>query len=245
MRSSKKYAFQFPLTTLLCSFLLVQCKNKIPLERVVLKDKTEWSGEIVRVDSLQIALKISRSEKKVFDWKNIQRIDNVAQRSWFIGYQLGVGQVPYYSMLRYEPMEANGIGFQLKLGKTKNGNGLRYLYFSQHAGIPFSVRKWGWGFQRYLLAHEHAMSGLFAGTEMGWMKPQFNNGNQFYLEPLVGYDRQWSKRMSAFARLSMQWNVLNQNPKWGVSISFGLNFLLQDWDRHYQVLNSQHRLWYK
>jgi len=245
MLSSKEYVFQYPLTLLIFSMFFAQCKNKMPLEKVVLKDKTEWSGEIVKVDSVHIALKISRAEKKIFDWKDIQRIDNVAQRSWFIGYQLGGGHVPYYSMFRHESMEANGIGFQIKVGKTKNGNSLRYFHFSQNAGIPFSVRKWGWGFQRYLLGNDQAKRGLYAGSDMGWMKPQFNNGNQFYLEPFAGFDWQWSKRLRTFAKVGMQWNVLNQNPAIGASINIGLNFLLQDWDRHYQVLNTQHRRWYK
>jgi hypothetical protein len=238
---------KFLNTSLLLALALffVQCKNKRPLEKVVLKDKTEWSGEIVKVDSVQVALKISRSEKKVFDWKDIQRVENVAQRSWVFGYQLGYGHIPYYSMFRGESMSANGIGFQCKLGKTKNGNSIRYFHFAQNTGIPFSVRKWGWGFQRYLLGDDQARQGLYAGSDVGWMKPQFNNGNQFYLEPFVGYDGQWSKRLRTFAKVGMQWNVLNQNPAIGVSISIGLNFLLQDWDHHYEILNTQHRRWYK
>ena len=233
--------------SLLCLILplfLVQCKSKRPLEKVVLKDKTEWSGKVVEVDSVQLSFQVSKSEKKVFQWRDIDQVKNIAQRTWLIGYQLGYGNAPYYSMFRGEAMESSGVGFQLKLGKTKNGNSLRYFHFAQQAGTPFAVRKWGWGFQRYLVGNEHSKKGVFAGMEMGLMIPQFNNGNQFYTEPFAGYDWQWSKRLRTFAKVGMQWNVLNQNPKVGASFQVGLYFLLQDWDRHYQLLNSQHKRYY-
>lgn len=233
------------LMLLVLALFFVQCKNKKALEKVVLKDKTEWSGQIVKVDSVQIALKVSRAEKRVFDWNQIQRVENIAQRSWVVGYQLGYGHIPYYSMFRRESMSANGIGFQLKIGKTKNGNSLRYFHFAQNTGLPFAVRKWGWGFQRHLIGNDQARNGIFAGMDIGWLKPQFNNGNQLYAEPFAGHDWQWSQRLRTFVKASMQWNVLNQNPSLGWAFQIGLNFLLQDWARHYQVLNTQHRLWYK
>ena len=227
------------------AFFAIGCRVHRPEERIFLKDKVVIKGNIVKVDSLQMMVELSPKESRTFLWEQVDSIQGIRFPSLFIGYQLGYAHVPYFSMFRNESIQNRNIGFQLKLGRAVNGNSLRYLHFSQTPGNPFQVRKWGWGFQRYMLGSYLGPKSIFAGADIGLMKPQYNNGNQLYLEPFIGWDYQWNRHLRAFAKCTTQWNVLNRNPKLGWGVQAGLVIVFRDFNKHYQVLNQQHRLWYK
>ena len=227
------------------AFLAFGCRVYKPNEKVFLKDKVVLKGNIVKVDSVQMRVELSPKESRTFPWEQVDSIQGIRFRSLFIGYQLGYSHIPYFSMFKNESMQNRNIGFQLKMGRTVNGNSLRYLHFSQTPGNPFQVRKWGWGFQRYLLGSYLGPKSIFAGAEIGLMKPQYNNGNQVYMEPFIGWDYQWNQHLRAFAKCTTQWNVLNRNPKLGWGVQAGLVIIVRDFKKHYRVLNDQHRLWYK
>jgi hypothetical protein len=217
--------------------------KRLLTDEVVLKDENSHTGTIIKSDSNSIRLKQIDESIRVIPWNTIDTVQGKKLKTLWLGLNTGYYKVPYFSVFRNESFAAENLGFQFKGGYALRGNKLFYLHLSSVKGKPYSVTKFGFGFQRYLGNTGYLKkNAFFTGGEANLMNVEYNNGPQFTLEPFTGYERKLNEHMRIHFKLGIQFNFSNKNNSAGVNTTIGIHFMRRNFKKYYHTLNTEHRL---
>ena len=159
---------------------------------------------------------------------------------------MGYYNTPYFSVFRNEPMAGQAFGIQFKLGFALRGNKLLYTHLTHSPATPYSITKFGMGYQKYLGKTTYqTKNSYFWGSEFNFMGVKYNNGAQTTLEPFTGYERKINPTIRVHCKLGLQFNIANKNKQTGVNFTIGIHFMRRNLTRYYETLNSEHRLLHK
>lgn len=226
-------------------FVVTGCFNsrKLVTDEIVFKDGNSQTGTILQCDSTSIRLKKMDESVITIAWENIDTIQGKKLKTLWIGSNYGYYKAPYFSVFRNEAMTAKSIGMQHKIGMAYRGNKLYYLGLTIIPSKPYTVTKFGFGYQQYLGATTYiGKQSFFVGGEFNLMNAKYNNGSQVTLEPFSGYEYRCTPQLRLSFKLQLQFNLANKNSQTGISTTIGIHFLRRNFKRYYQSLNHEHRL---
>ena len=234
--------------SLFCIFLLAGCINQRRLitDEIVFKDGNSQTGTIIQVDSANIRIKKMDESINIIPWASIDTIKGKKLKTFFGGVNMGVYKTPYFSVFRNESITPTSFGMQYKVGFALRGVKLYYLNLTIIPAHPYSITKFGLGYQYYMGQSTYLRkSAFFIGTEANLMGVQYNNGPQLTFEPFTGFERKLSERIRLHAKLGMQFNMSNKNNQTGLNFTIGIHFMRRNLTRYYTTLNTEHRKLHK
>lgn len=227
------------------TLVIVACNNyrKLRTDEIVFKDGSSQIGTIIKCDTAKLELKKMDESLSIIDWSNVDSVRGKKLKSIFIGANFGYHNIPYFSVFKNEKMEAKSFGMQYKIGIAYRGNKLVYFHLSYAPAKPYSVRKIGFGFQKYLFSSNYLnKQSYFTGIEINLLKAKYNNGPQTTLEPFIGFEKKINEHFRINIKLALQVNIANKNSDTGVNITFGLQAIKRNFNKYYTYLNSCHQL---
>jgi hypothetical protein len=234
------------LVCLLSMILLLSgCMSykKFLTDEIVLKDGNSQTGTIIKVDSAIIKIRQVDESIRIIPWQAVDTIQGKKLKTFWIGTNIGYYKVPYFSVFRNEPFAAENVGFQIKAGITLRGTKLFYFQIGYVNGKPYSVTKYGFGFQRYLGASTYLRkNAFFTGAELNFMNVEYNNGPQITMEPFTGFERKLNEHLRIHFKLGLQFNLANKNSNAGINTTIGIHFMKRNFKKYYNTLNNEHRL---
>ena len=225
--------------------LLTGCVNfrRLLVDEVVLKDKNSVTGTILKSDSIDLKIKKTDESITIIPWTNVDTVQGKKLKTLFLGLNVGYYNAPFFSVFKNEAMAAKGFGMQYKLGFAMRGRRLYYINLSYVAGKPYSLSKFGPGYQRYFKKGNYIRDKcFFIGTEFNFMKAQYNDGRQFTFEPFGGFEKKIGEQLRLHVKLGLQFNLANKNNATGASLTIGLHFMKRNFKKYYDVLNTERRL---
>jgi hypothetical protein len=244
MFSIKNY-FPYFIGFLFITALLASCSNykKLITDEIVLNDGNSQTGTIIKCDSASLKLKKIDESTSVIYWKNIDTIQGKKLKTLWFGFNVGYYNTPYFSVFRNEAITAKQFGTQYKIGLAMRGTKLYYLHLTYSPAKPYSVTKFGIGYQRYLGNSTYLKrTTFFIGSEFNLMNVKYNNGAQTTLEPFTGFEKKMNEHLRLQAKLGFQINLANKNNQTGVNLTIGIHFMKRNFKKHYNTLNNQHQL---
>ena len=234
-----------PFKIVVLFFFLSSCNNhkKLIVDEVILKDQNSVTGTIKQADSSGVKImKMDESQVKIM-WSDIDSIVGKRYKTYWEGVNLGYYNVPYFSTFRNEAMAGRSLGLQFKYGKAVRGKFMQYIALTVVPAKPYSINRFGVGFQRYIKKAAYINAhGFFWGMEYNFMNAKRNNGLQMSLDPFGGYDHKLNDQLRLHGKFALQFNVANKNNSAGVNLTVGITFLNRNFKQHYKTLNKQHRL---
>ncbi len=243
----KKLSFPF-FYSLLTILLLSGCINQRRLitDEIVFKDGNSQTGTLIHCDTSEIKIKKMDESINIIPWATIDTIQGKKLKTFFCGINMGVYKAPYFSVFRNESITPTSFGMQYKVGLAMRGVKLYYLHLTIIPARPYSITKFGLGYQYYIgqgtYIRKHA---FFIGTEANLMGVEYNNGPQMCFEPYTGFERKLNERMRLHAKLGMQFNMSSKNKQTGINLTIGVHFMRRNLTRYYTTLNSEHRMLHK
>ena len=243
----KNYLKHF-LFAFLCTLVFTGCINykRLLTDEVVLKDGNSQTGTILKTDSSTIKLEKIDESISIIPWSTIDTIQGKKLKTIWGGMNIGYYNIPYFSVFRNEPFTGNALGVQYKVGMAFRGNKLVYTHLSYSPAKPYSITKFGVGYQKYL-GHSTYLkkNAFFWGSEFNFMNVKFNNGTQTTLEPYTGFERKLNERIRLHFKFGLQFNLANKNNQTGVNFTIGAHFLKKDFKKEYETLNKEHKFYRK
>lgn len=230
--------------TVLCLFLTgcINYKKNIT-DEIVLKDGNSHTGTILQCDSAKIRLQKIDESLLIISWADINVIQGKKFKTLWVSADLGYFKSPYFSVFRNEALTAENMGFQFKGGIALRSKKLFYIQLIVIPSKPYSVTKFGLGYQKYLSTGSYlSKNAFFAGTEFNLMNAQRNNGPQITWEPFGGVEKKLNEQLRIHFKLGLQFNLANKNNKTGVNMTIGILYVKRNFKKYYDVLNSQHRI---
>lgn len=243
MRMLSKFKLSTITAIVIC--LSQSCINhkRLIKEEVVLNDSNSVTGTIFYTDSTKLKLKRIDESTTIVKWSDVDTIIGKKFSTFFLGFNTGIYNSPYFSVFRNESYPGSGAGMQLKLGWGLRGTKMYYFHYSYNSASPYNVKKFGLGFQRYVYGNYTTKRNcFFVGSDLNAMAIRYNNGLQFTFEPYSGFERKLNEQLRLHIKLGMQFNLANKNNQSGVNFSVGLHFLKKNYKKYYTSLNSNHRL---
>lgn len=240
----KKY-FNSAVFLFLLAMILTSCSNykKLITDEVVLKDGNSQTGTIIQCDTANLKLLKSDESKLIIPWANVDTIQGKKLKTLWLGVNLGYYRVPYFSVFRNESMTGEALGMQYKAGLAYRGNKLYYLNLTYVPSKPYSITKFGFGYQHYIGKNNYTKNNCyFVGGEFNFMNAKYNNGAQTTLESFTGFERKCNEHFRLHAKLGFQYNVANKNNNLGVNLTIGATFMKKNFKKHYDILNKEHRI---
>lgn len=244
MKSYLKYSIYL----LLLGTVFTSCMNyrKLLTDEVVLKDGNSQTGTIVLCDSTNLKIKKIDESISIIPWTSIDTVQGKKLKTLFLGVNMGYYNTPYFSVFRNEPFTGRAFGMQYKLGFTYRGNKLLYTHLTYSPAQPYSITKFGMGYQKYIGASTYLKkNSYFWGSEFNLMGVKYNNGAQTTLEPFTGYERKCNENIRVHFKFGLQFNLANKNSQTGVNFTVGVHFLKKNFKKHYEILNKEHRIYRK
>jgi hypothetical protein len=226
--------------------ILSGCVNykRLVTDEVILKDQNSQTGTIIKCDSSSLTLRKMDESKSIIPWSDIDTIVGKKLKTAWIGSNIGYHSVPYFSVFRNEKMRGKAMGFQYKIGMAYRGTKLLYLQLTFIGATPYSITKFGFGYQYYLGQSTYAKkNAFFVGGEFNMMNAKYNKGGQATLEPFTGFERKLAEHVRMHVKLQLQFNIANKNDESGVNLSVGFHFMRKNFKKRYDFLNTKHRLY--
>lgn len=212
-------------------------------DEVVLKDGNSQTGTLLQCDSAKIKLQKIDESVLFIPWANVHSVQGKKFKSLWISADFGYFKSPYFSVFKNEAKTAESIGFQFKGGIALRSKKLFYFQIIAIPSKPYSVNKFGLGYQKYLSTGSYLSSNaFFAGTEINLMNAQRNNGSQLTLEPFAGIEKKINEQLRFHFKIGLQFNIANKNNKAGINATIGVVYLKRNFKRYYDILNSEHLL---
>lgn len=242
MRNRLKY---FTWTILAITFLS-SCINyrRAISDEVVLKDQNSLTGTITQSDSLNLKLKRIDESTTIIPWETIDTIVGKKFKTVFVGANIGYYNIPYFSVFRNESMTGKAVGYQYKVGYALRGKNLYYLQFLFSPAKPYSITKFGAGYQRYLGQTTYLRKrAFFVGGEFNLMNVENNNGAQASLEPFTGYELKLAAHVRVHFKFGLQFSLANKNNSMGSNFSIGFHFMRKNFKKRYDHINTTHRIY--
>lgn len=227
---------------------LSSCNNyrRLLTDEVVLKDGNSQTGTIILCDSANLKIKKIDESISVIPWSTIDTVQGKKLKTVFAGINMGYYNTPYFSVFRNEPFTGRAFGMQYKLGITYRGNKLLYIHLTYSPAQPYSITKFGMGYQKYIGASTYLKkNSYFWGSEFNLMGVKYNNGTQTTLEPFTGYERKLNENIRVHLKFGLQFNLANKNEQTGVNFTLGVHFLKKNFKKQYEILNKEHRIYRK
>ena len=243
----KKYSIHF-ICILLLTSVFTGCINykKLLTDEVVLKDGNSQTGTILQTDSTNIKLEKIDESVSVIPWSAVDTIQGKKLKTLWVGMNIGYYNIPYFSVFRNEAFSGHALGTQYKIGLAFRGNKLAYTHLTYSPAQPYSITKFGVGYQKYMGQSTYLKkNAFFWGTEFNFMNVKFNNGTQTTLEPFTGFERKMNERIRLHFKFGLQFNLANKNNQTGVNFTIGAHFLKKDFKKQYEYLNKEHKMYRK
>jgi hypothetical protein len=190
----------------------------------------------------QILKKIDESVS-IIPWAIVDTIQGKKLKTVWFGANAGYYQIPYFSVFRNEAFVGKQLGFQLKGGLALRGTKLFYFNLSHSPAVPYSVTKFGFGYQKYLGGTTYIRKNtFFTGLEVNLMNVKFNNGPQLTIEPFTGFEKKLNEHIRIHFKFGLQLNLASKNDQMGVNTTIGIHFMKRNFKRYYNTLNQEHRI---
>jgi hypothetical protein len=231
-----------------CISLLVVlsgCRNYRSLitDEIVLKDGNSQTGTIINSDSVNLKIRRMDESLNIIPWSAVDTVQGKKLKTLFFGLNLGSYKIPYFSVFRNEAITSNSFGMEYKVGMAMRGVKLFYADLFIAPASPYTITKFGFGYQYYLGGSTYLRKNtFFVGGEANLMSVKYNNAPQLTLEPFTGFERKFGEHIRLHAKLGLQTNFANKNNKIGVNFSIGILFMRRNFKRYYQTLNAEHKL---
>lgn len=237
--------FRYFIFTALLTLALTGCRNyrKLVTDEIVLKDGNSQTGTIIKCDSA--ALKIRRMDESIniIPWTLVDTVQGKKLKTLWFGANFGYYKIPYFSVFRNEAFTPEQLGMEYKIGLATRGVKLYYLNLTYAPAKPYSITKFGFGYQYYLGASTYLRKNtFFVGGEANLLNAQYNNRSQFTLEPYTGFERKLNEHLRIHFKFQLQLNMANKNNKAGVNTTIGIHFMKRNFQKYYHTLNTEHRL---
>jgi hypothetical protein len=216
--------------------------NRKLVDKVTLKNGDVKTGKIINCDSNKINLSRPDKTLTILNWADIDTIVGIKNKTVFFEINTGFSKSPYYSVFQYKPINSNAISIQAKVGIAKKSNKIRYVHLQYFFSKPYTINKFGYGFQRYFLGNYLKPKSLIAGSEFNLLFAKYNNTPQISIEPFLGYEMKFGSNHAVNFRTNLQWNILNKNPSIGYGIKIGYIYFFRVINKHYKNLNTTHQL---
>ncbi|CAN5571411.1 hypothetical protein BH10BAC1_BH10BAC1_13300 [soil metagenome] len=241
-----KKQFRYFIYLLFLVSLFSSCTNynyrKLLTDEVVLKDGNSQTGTIVSCDSSNLKIKKIDESISIIPWTTIDTVQGKKLKTIFFGADVGIYKVPYFSVFRNESITPTQVGAQYKLGYALRGTKLYYFHLTVIPAKPYSITKFGFGYQYYMGQTTYLKKNAFyVGVEANLMGVQYNNGPQFTFEPFTGYERKCSDRIRMHAKLGLQLNFSSKNNQTGINFTIGAHFMNRNFSKYYKTLNAEHK----
>lgn len=216
--------------------------KRLITDEIVFKDGDSQTGTIIKCDSANVKIKKMDESITTIPWTNIDTIQGKKLKTFFGGVNMGVYKTPYFSVFRNESITPTSFGMEYKIGMAMRGVKLYYVNLTIIPAKPYSITKFGLGYQHYLGKTTYLKkNAFFIGTEANMMSVEYNNGPQLTFEPFTGFERKCSNTIRLHAKLGMQFNMSNKNNQTGLNLTIGVHFMRRNLTRYYKTLNSEHR----
>lgn len=243
----KNYSIYF-ICILILTSVFTGCINykKLLTDEVVLKGGNSQTGTILQSDSTNLKLKKIDESISIIPWSTVDTVQGKKLKTVFVGMNFGYYSTPYFSVFRNEPFVGQTIGIQYKAGLALRGNKLFYTHLTYSPAKPYSITKFGFGYQKYIGNSTYLKkNSFFWGSEFNFMNVKYNNGTQTTLEPYSGFERKINERIRIHFKLGLQFNISNKNNQTGVNFTIGAHFLKKDFKKQYETLNKEHKMYRK
>ncbi len=241
----KHYSIYF-ICALLFTAVFTGCINykKLLTDEVVLKDGNSQTGTILQCDSTNLKIEKIDESISIIPWTTIDTVQGKKLKTVFVGMNLGYYNTPYFSVFRNEPFVGQALGMQFKVGLALRGNKLFYTHLTYSPAKPYSISKFGFGYQKYIGKNTYLKkNSFFWGSEFNFMSVKYNNGTQTTLEPYSGFERKINERIRLHFKFGLQFNIANKNNQTGVNFTIGVHFLKKDFKKQYETLNKEHKMY--
>lgn len=233
---------------ILLSAILTSCGNyrKLLTDEIVFTDGSSQTGTIIQSDQNNIKIKKIDESISILPWSIVDTVQGKKYKTFWMGVNIGYYNTPYFSVFRNEAINAKQFGMQYKIGLALRGNRLYYFNLSYSPAKPYSITKFGLGYQRYLgISTYLKKNSFFGGAEFNFMNVEFNNGPQMILEPFTGFERKLNEHLRVNFKLALQFNLANKNNQTGVNATIGIHFLSRNFKKYYETINKEHRIPYR
>jgi hypothetical protein len=241
MKNQVKYfIFSFLLASTFTSCLNYK---RLINDEVVLKDGNSQTGTIVQSDSANLKIKKIDESINIIPWSNVDTVLGKKFKTIWFGANLGFYNTPYFSVFRNEKFDAHQFGMQGKVGIALRGSKLYYFDLSFSPARPYSIKKFGVGYQRYLGKSSYLKNNCyFIGSEFNFMAIKYNNGLQTVFEPYTGFEKKLNENLRVHFKFALQINIANKNSNAGFNATVGIHFMKKNFKKHYDFLNKEHWL---
>lgn len=224
---------------------LTGCINykKLITDEIIFKDGNSQTGTIIQSDSINIRIKKIDESLNIIPWKLVDTIEGKKFKTIWFGTNVGYYNTPYFSVFRNESIIAKQYGIQYKIGLAYRALKLYYINLSFSPAKPYSVTKFGLGYQRYLGKTSYLKNNsFFVGSELNLMNAKYNNGSQTTLEPFTGFEKKYYDRILLHFKFGLQFNLANKNNQAGFNTTIGIHFMKKNFKKYYERLNREHRI---
>ncbi len=238
-----KHSLKFILYSFFVISAFSSCINskKLVTDEVVLKDGNSQTGTIVHCDSTSIKIKKMDESMTIISWTTIDTIQGKKLKSFWLGMNVGFYNTPYFSVFRNEAITGRQMGMEYKAGLALRGNKLFYTHLTYSPASPYSITKFGMGYQKYIGKSTYLKkNSYFWGSEFNLMNAKYNNGSQTTFEPYTGFEKKLNDRLRIHAKLQLQFNLANKNEETGINFTVGIHFMKRNFRKYYEILNKEH-----